>query len=73
MKYYKELFNYNNTLGLSSLTKEHLACLGVDEASVGWNDERMKDYSIEIYPIGIILPNKYNCRAPIGMELYDAY
>lgn len=38
MEYYTKLFKYNNTLGLPCVTKESLTCIGVEEASLGWND-----------------------------------
>lgn len=74
MEYYTKLFKYNNTLGLPCVTKENLTCIGVEEASVGWNDDPMKDNPIDFCPTGIILSNNYDCIAPIRMEkLHDAY
>lgn len=54
------------------ITKENLTCIGVEEASVGWNDDPMpmKDNQIEFCSTGIILSNNYDCIAPIGMENY---
>lgn len=39
MKYYTKPFNYDNTSGLPSVTKEYLISIGVEETSVGYYDE----------------------------------
>lgn len=68
MKYYTKPFNYNNTLGLPSVTKEYLISIGIEEASAGYYDEQENgkyDIPIKSYPIETILSQNYDCVVPV--------
>ena len=68
MDIFKKPFNYNNTLGLPSVTKEYLLSIGVEETSVGYYDEPENgkyDIPIESHPIGTILSQNYDCVVPV--------
>lgn len=71
MKYYTKPFNYNNTFGLPSVTKEYLISIGVEEISVGYYDEsenKKYDIPIEYHPIETILSQNYDCVVPVWRQ-----
>lgn len=68
MEYYTKPFNYNNTLGLPSVTKEYLISIGIEETTVGYYDEPETgkyDIPIESHPIETILSQNYDCVVPV--------
>ena len=74
MEYYTKPFNYNNTLGLPSVTREYLLSIGVEETSVSYYDEPENgkyDIPIESHPISTILSQNYDCVVPIWKKDSD--
>lgn len=68
MTYYKKPFNFNNTQGLPSVTKEYLINIGIEETSVEYYDESENgkyDIPIESHPIETILSKNYDCVVPV--------
>lgn len=74
MEYYTKPFNYNNTLGLPSVTREYLTNIGIKETSIGYYDEPENgkyDIQIESHPIDIILSQNYDCVVPVWKKESD--
>lgn len=68
MEYYTKPFNYNNTLGLPSVTREYLLSIGIEETSVNYYDDSAKgkyDIPFVSHPIATILSRNYDCVAPV--------
>ena len=68
MDYFTKPFNYNNTLGLPSVTKEYLLSIGVGETLVRYYDEPEDgkyEIPIEFHPIETILSQNYDCVVPV--------
>lgn len=75
MKYNIKPFNYNNTLGLPSVTKEYLLSIGVKETSIGYYDEPelgKYDIPVESHPIETILSQNYDCVVPVWKKDGDS-
>ena len=74
MEYYTKPFNYNNTLGFPSVTRDYLLTIGVEETTVGYYDEPEEgkyDIPIECHPIETILSHKYDCVVPVWRNASD--
>ena len=74
MEYYTKPFNYNNTLGFPSVTREYLLSIGIEETSVGYYDEPQNekyDIPIESHPIATILSQSYDCVVPVWKKESD--
>ena len=68
MGYFTKPFNYNNTLGFPSVTKDYLLNIGVEETTVGYYDDPddgKYDIPIESHPIETILSQNYDCVVPV--------
>lgn len=75
MEYYTKPFNYINTLGLPSVTKEYLLSIGVKEISIGYYDEPelgKYDIPVESYPIENVLSQNYDCVVPVWKKDSDS-